>query len=122
MYIKCIQNVYCISTNFCIHFVWQLNSVSKMHTKVCPNVRFILHTICIHQFSSTKIVYHKNYVYSLYTKFRHNVYINNCMQNGSNISIYFDLSLLRFLASYPHEKMNQCLSDINQYLTDIVKI
>ena len=37
-----------------------------------------------------KSVHYTSYVYNLYTKFIQNVYTNNCMQNGSLISKYFD--------------------------------
>ena len=47
-------------------------------TKICQNMEYILYTnilytFCTHQFWSTKSVYHKHYVYNLYTKFIQNV-------------------------------------------------
>ena len=115
VYTKCIQNVYKMYTTFRQAFVyilytklkelWQLNFAYKMYTKVCQNVGYILYTnilyiFCIHQSRSTKSVHHKNYVYKLYTKFIQNVYTNNCMQNGSHISTYFEIC--RALSSSLH--------------------
>ena len=103
MYTKCIQNVCKMYTTFWQAFMYilytiskelcQLNFVYKMYTD-------ILYTFCIHQFWSTKSVHHKHYVYSLYTNFIQNVYTNNCMQNGSLISIYFDPFVVHFLVNH----------------------
>ena len=110
VYNWCIQNVYKMYTTFRQAFVYilytkskelcQLNFVYKMYTKVCWNVGYILYTFCIHQFWSTKSVHHKHYVYNLYTKFIQNVYTNNCMQNGSLISQYFDPFVVHFLVNH----------------------
>ena len=65
---KCIQNVYHISRNFSIHFVYKIkrqqNFVYKI-TKVCQNVRYILYKIFYINFvyfnSDLQKVYIKNY-------------------------------------------------------------
>ena len=59
MYAKCIQNVYHISTNFCIHFVYKIKRT--MATQFCiQNVYKSLSKCEIH------FVY-KHFVYILYT-------------------------------------------------------
>ena len=114
VYNWCIQNVSNMNTIFRQTFVYifytklkelsQLKFVYKMCTEVCRNVAYILYTdilytFCIYQFWSTKSVLHKNYAYNLYTKFIQSVYTNNCMQNGSHISTYFDPFVVHFLAN-----------------------
>ena len=111
----CIQNVYKMHTTFQQAFVsilytkskelCQLNFVYILYTKVCRNVEYILYTnilytFCMHQFWSTESVHHKHYVYNVYTKFIQNVYTNNCMQNGSLISQYFDPFVVHFLVNH----------------------
>ena len=62
---------------------------------------FCMQTFCLHfvyiNSGSTKSVHHKNCVYNLYTKFIQNVYTNNCMQNRSHISTYFEPFVVHFL-------------------------
>ena len=103
LYIKVCRNVgYILYTNilyiFCIHFV------CKMYTKVCWNVGYIcIQTFSIHfvytSFDVEK-VYIINIIYNLYKKFTLNVYANNCIQNGSLISTYFDPFVLHFLDNH----------------------
>ena len=112
IYKKCIQNVYHISANFCIYFVYKIKRTmtakfcKQMYTKVCWNVGFILYTnmlyiFCIHQFLSTKSIHNKHYVYNFYTKFIQNVYTNNCMQNGwILISTSIDPFVVQFLVNH----------------------
>ena len=96
MYTKYIQNVSHIPTNVFIHFVYKVKRTMAAElciqnvNKSLSNMGYILYTSFIHQFCSTKSVHHKNYIYNLYTKLIQNVYTNNCMQNGSHISRYFD--------------------------------
>ena len=88
-----------------IHFVY--NFLYILYTKVCRNVGCILYTntlytnilytFCIHQFWCSKSVPRKHYVYNLYTNFTQNAYTNNCMENGSLISTYFDPFVVHFL-------------------------
>ena len=88
----CIQNVFHISTNFCMQnvykmfvckmyptfrqtFVYILNAkfswhssfdfVYKMYTKACRNVVYILYTFCIHQLYTSCTIF----VYKMYTQF-----------------------------------------------------
>ena len=58
MYTKCIQNVYQILTNFCIHFVYKIKRTMAaafcIQNVFCGNVGYILYTnilytFCIHQ-------------------------------------------------------------------------
>ena len=61
---------------------------------------FYIHIVCIN--SDLQKVYikesmHTNYKINMYTKFIQNVYTNNCMQNGSHISKYFDSFNVLFL-------------------------
>ena len=99
--------VYKIYTNVCRnleHFVYK-HFAYKMCTKVCRNVGYILYAnilykFCIHQFWSTKSLHHKHYAYSLYIKFKQNVYTNICMQNVSLISAYFDRFVVDFLVNH----------------------
>ena len=127
VYNWCIQNVYKMYNIFQQTFVYilyttskklhQQNIVYKMYTKVCWHVVYILYTkvcqnmgyilytnilytFCMHQFWSTSNVDHKHYVYNLYTKFIQNVSTNNCMQNGSLISTYFDPFVVHFLVNH----------------------
>ena len=111
MHTKCIQIVYKMYNTFRQTFVYIL------YTKLKELWQLILHTKCIQKFTENvvykhflyilytsiliykKCLHHKNYVYNLYTKFRENVYTNNCMQNGFHISTYFDLFVVHFLAS-----------------------
>ena len=60
----------------------------------------ILDTFCIHQLWSIKSVHRKYYVDNLYTKFIQNVYTNNCMENESLISTYFDPVIVHFLVNH----------------------
>ena len=96
----CIQNVYKSLLKCGIHFVYILYTKCIQEFVEIPMgyilYRNILCTFCIHQFWSTKSVHHRHYVYNLYTKFIQNVYTNNCKQNGSLISTYFDLSVVHF--------------------------
>ena len=106
---KYIQNVYHISTNFCVHFVYKIKRI--MADKFCIQnlykslskcgIHFVYkHFVYILYWSTRSAdLHHKNYVYNLYTKFIQNVYTNNCMQNGSHISTYFDPFVVHFLAS-----------------------
>ena len=76
MYTKCIQNVYHISTNFCIHFV------RKMYTKCMQNV-------CIQNISciSTNICF-QMYAKCMYTKCLlqfDNFLYTFCIQNLASI-------------------------------------
>ena len=117
-----LQNVYKILSKCSIHFAYK-HFVYILYTKVCRNVGYILYTnilyafciqtvykslpkcgihfytsilytFCIHQLQYTKSVHHQHFVYNLHAKFIHNVYINNCMQNGFLISTtYFFLRL-----------------------------
>ena len=93
MYTRCIQNVSHISTNFCIHFVYKIkrNMAAKLYiqnvykrlSKCGIHFVCILYTFCIHQFSSTKSVHHKNCiirnVYNVYIQNSNKMYTNNCM-------------------------------------------
>ena len=90
----CIQNVCNMYPTYWLTFVyvlytklkelWQLNFVYKIYTKVYRNVEYILYT--------SIPIYKKctNYVYNLYTELMQNICTNNCMQNKSHISTYFD--------------------------------
>ena len=101
-YTKCIENLSHILTKFCIHFILYTKIKRTMAAKLCKqNINksllecgmyfaYILYIFCIHQFWSTKSVYHKNHAYILFTKFIQNVYTNNCVRNGSHISICVD--------------------------------
>ena len=68
--------------------LWQLNFVYKMYRKVCWNVGCILYaSILIYK----KCNIRKTYIHNLYITSMQNLYTNNCQENGSLISTYFDL-------------------------------
>ena len=94
--------VYILYTNLSkcgIHFVYR-HFVYILHTKCIQKFVEIWDTFCIYQCWSTESVHHKHYVYNLYTKFKQNLYINNCMQNGSLISTCFDPFVVHFLVNH----------------------
>ena len=78
---KCIPH---FDKNFCILFV------NKIYIKFCRNVGYILYTDILYSLhfayinSDLQKIYHKTYVYNLYSKLMQNVYTNKCMQNGTN--------------------------------------
>ena len=79
LYTKCIQkfveiwDTFCIQT-FCIHFVYINSDLQKV---------YIMNIIYI------------QFVYKIHTE----CHTNNCMQNGSFISTYFDLFVVHFLVN-----------------------
>ena len=87
-----IQNVYGMYAKCIPHFNKLLDTFWKQNLKnyaslilFCQNARYILYTNMLyafgmHQFWPRENVHHKHYVYNLYTKFKHNVYRNNCVQ------------------------------------------
>ena len=82
LYTSCIQNVYKNLLKYEIHFV-------------CKHFVYILYT--------SVLIYRKctsQTCIQLVTKFIQNVYTNNCMQNGSLISIYFDPFVVLFLVNH----------------------
>ena len=64
---------------------WQLNFVHKMYTKVCRNTLdiFYIHFVYINSDLQKVYIDHKKNHTEYYT--------NNCMENRSHISTYFDL-------------------------------
>ena len=85
MYTKCIQNIYHISINFCIHFVNKIkrtvtaNFVCKMYTKVCQNVGYIcIQTFCTHLVyisSDLQIAHNIKIVYTIFIQTSYRMYM-----------------------------------------------
>ena len=75
----------------------QLNFVYKMYTKVCWNVRYILYTSILIYLKRTSLTL---CIYTTYIQNSYKMYINNCIQNGSLISTYFDLFVVHFLVNH----------------------
>ena len=69
----CMQNVYHISTNFCINFV--IKNVAGMYTK------------CIQSLSTCGIHFVYIFVYILYTSVAYILY-NQCIQNVNTVSVW----------------------------------
>ena len=67
---------------------------------------FCIHFVCINRY--TKILHHKNYLYKLYSN-SYKIYRNNCMQNVSHISTYFDPFVEHFLGNHCKQfKLKTC--------------
>ena len=92
---------FCIQI-FCIYFVYIL------YPKFIQKFVEMWDTFCIQTFSihfvyisfDVQKVYIINIIYNLCKKFTLNVYANNCIQNGSLISTYFDPFVLHFLDNH----------------------
>ena len=92
---------FCIQI-FCIYFVYILYAKCKQKFVEMWDT-FCIQTFSIHfvyiSFDVQK-VYIINIIYNLCKKFTLNVYANNCIQNGSPISTYFDPFVLHFLDNH----------------------
>ena len=92
---------FCIQI-FCIYFVYIL------YAKCIQKFVEMWDTFCIQTFSihfvyisfDVQKVYIINIIYNLCKKFTLNIYANNCIQNGSLISTYFDPFVLHFLDNH----------------------
>ena len=103
MYTKFIQKFVEMWDTFCLQ-TFSKYFVYKMYTKICRNMGYILHTnilytFCIHQFWSTESVHYEHYIYTIRIQNYTECHTNNCMQNGSFISTYFDLFVVHFLVN-----------------------
>ena len=114
MYTKCIQNITHILTNLCIHFVYKIKrtmaakfciqNVYKSLSKCGMHFIYILYTsILIYKKCTSRNLCIQNYEINMYTKFIQNVYTNNCIQNGSHISTYFDSFNVLFLVNIAYK-------------------
>ena len=112
MYTKCIQNaykmyIYHTSTSFCIYFVYKIKrtmpakfciqNVYKSLLKCEIHFVYILYTSVLIYLKRTSLTL---FIYTTYIQNSYKMYINNCIQNGSLISTYFDLFVVHFLVNH----------------------